>query len=82
MKKGPSAEKCSWVGQRPSSFNKPRWSKKAEAELTKKAVNAYVAGFEDAFAQVACAHTEMDASPFVASNNVVDGQIVPRAPPS
>jgi len=56
--------------------------KKAEAELTEDVIDAYVAGFEDALAQVACAHPEMDAFPFATSNRVVDGQIVPRAPPS
>jgi len=56
--------------------------KKVEAELTEDVVDACVAGFEDALAQVACAYPEMDASPFAASNRVVDGQIIPRAPPS
>jgi len=56
-----------------------------EAELTQQAENfkkAEVELIEDALAQVACAHPEMDASPFATSNRVVDGQIVPRVPPS
>jgi len=56
--------------------------KKVEAELIEDAANAYAAGFEDFLAQVACTHPEMDASPFTTSNRVVDGQIVPRVPPS
>jgi len=42
--------------QQPENF------KKAEAELIEGAADAYAAGFEDALAQVACAHPEMDAS--------------------
>ena len=53
----------------------------AEAELTGDAVNAYDAGFEDALAQVACAHPEMDTSPFTASDRVVNRQIVSRILP-
>ena len=53
----------------------------AEAELTEDVVDAYDAGFEDALAQVACVHPEMDASPFAISNHVVNGQIVPRILP-
>ena len=56
--------------------------KKTEAELIKDAVDIYTTGFEDALAQVACVHPEMDTSPFTTSNRVVDGQVVPRAPPS
>jgi len=56
--------------------------KKTEAELIEDAADAYAAGFEDALAQVACVHPEMDTSPFAMSNRVVDGQVVPRAPPS
>ena len=54
--------------------------KKVEVELTEDVVDAYAARFEDALAQVACTHPEMDASPFATSNRVVDRQIVPRAP--
>jgi len=56
--------------------------KKTEAELIEDAANAYATGFEDALAQVACVHPEMDTSPFATSNWVVDGQLVPRAPSS
>ena len=56
--------------------------KKTEAELIEDAADAYAAGFEDALAQVACVHPKMDTSPFATSNRVVDGQVVPRAPPS
>ena len=47
--------------------------KKTEVELIEDAVDAYAAGFEDALAQVACAHPEMNALPFTTSNHVVDG---------
>jgi len=53
----------------------------AEAEMTGDDVDVYDAGFEDAFAQVACVHPEMDASPFAVSNRIVNGQIVPRILP-
>ena len=56
--------------------------KKIEAELIEDVVGAYAIGFEDALAQFACVHLKMDTSPFVTSNRVVDGQVVPRAPPS
>jgi len=56
--------------------------KRTKANLIEDVADAYVAGFEDALAQVACAHPEMDASSFATSNRVVDGQIVRRAPPS
>jgi len=75
LKKGSSIEKCSWVEWRPNSFNKLR------AELTEDVVDAYDMGFEDALAQVACLHPEMDASPFVVLIRVVNGQIVPRILP-
>jgi len=52
--------------------------KKAKAELLDDAADAYAAGFEDALAQVACKHPEMDISPFATANHIVDGQIVPR----
>ena len=53
----------------------------AEIELTRDAIDAYDAGFEDALTQVSCVHPEMDASPFAVSNRVVNGQIVPRILP-
>jgi len=56
--------------------------KQVEAELIEDAADAYAAGSEDTLTQDSCAHLEMDASPFATSNQVVDGQIVPRAPPS
>jgi len=56
--------------------------KKTKAELIEDAADAYAVRFEDALAQVACVHPEMDTSPFVTSNQVADGQIVARAPPS
>ena len=37
--------------------------KKTEAELIEDVTDAYGAGFEDALAQVACVHPEMDISP-------------------
>jgi len=51
--------------------------KKTQAELIEDAADAYGAGFEDALAQVACVHPEMDLSPFAASKRVVDGQFAP-----
>jgi len=53
---------------------------RAKVELIDDAVDAYAPGFEDALAQVACKHPQMDASPFATSNHVVDGQIMPRRP--
>jgi len=53
---------------------------RAKEELIGDAADAYAAGFEDALAQVACKHPEMDVSPFATSNHVVDGQIVSRRP--
>ena len=52
--------------------------KKTEAELIEDVVDAYAAGFEDAIAQVACVHPEMNTSPFATSNRVVDGQLTPK----
>ena len=54
--------------------------KKIEAELIEDATDAYAAGFEDALAQVACVHPEMDTSPVATSNRVVDGQLAPKVP--
>jgi len=51
---------------------------KTEVELIEDAADAYGAGFEDALAQVACVHPEMDLSPFASSKRVVDGQLAPR----
>jgi len=53
---------------------------KAKTGLIDNVVDAYAVGFEDALAQVACKHPEMDVSPFAMSNGVVDGQIVSRRP--
>jgi len=47
--------------------------KKTEAELIEDVVDAYGAEFEEALAQVADVHPEMDISPFAASKRVVDG---------
>ena len=55
--------------------------KEAKAELTGDVLDAYDAGFEDALAQVACAHPGMDITPFTVSNRVENGQIVPRVLP-
>jgi len=49
--------------------------KPTEVELIKDAADTYAAGFEDALAQVACVHPEMDISPFATSNRVVEGQL-------
>jgi len=54
---------------------------KAEAEMTGDVLDTHDAGFEDALAQVACAHPEMDTTPFTVSNRVANGQIVPRVLP-
>jgi len=67
---------------RPKLIQQAENFKKTEAKLIEDAVDSYIAGFENALAQVACAHPEVDVSPFATSNDVVDGQIVPRAPPS
>jgi len=52
--------------------------KKTKEELTNDVVNAYGEGFQDAMAQFACVHPEVDLSPFAESKWVVDGQLVPR----
>ena len=49
-----------------------------EAKLTNDVADMYGVGFEDAIAQVACVHPEMDLSPFAVSMRVVDGQLMPR----
>ena len=54
--------------------------KKTEAELIEDTADAYGAGFEDALAQVAYVHPEMDTSPFATSKRVVDGWLAPRIP--
>ena len=52
--------------------------KKTEEELTNDAPNAYSEGFQDAIAQFACVHPEVDLTPFGESKCVVDGKLVPR----
>jgi len=52
--------------------------KQTEEELTTDAANAYGAEFEDAMAQVACVHPEMDLSPFEVTKRVVDRQLVAK----
>jgi len=51
---------------------------KIEVELTEDAVDTYGAGFEDALAQIACVHPEIDLSPFVMTKRVIDWQLAPR----
>ena len=51
--------------------------KKTKAELVEDAADAYGAGFEDALAQVACVHPELDVSPFAMSKSVIDGHSRP-----
>jgi len=46
---------------------------KTEAKLMEDVVDAYEAGFEDALAQVAYVHPELDISPSAVSKRVVDG---------
>jgi len=53
-----------------------------DAELLEDVVDAYGGGFEDALAQIACVHPELNLTPFTALKRVVDGQLVPIAPPS
>ena len=45
-------------------LQQPKRFEEAEAELTGDVVDAYDTGFENALAQVACVHLEVDASPF------------------
>jgi len=52
--------------------------RRTEEELTNDATEAYGEGFQDAVAQLACAHPEVDLTLFGESKCVVDGQIVPR----
>ena len=56
--------------------------KKVEAELLEDVTDAYGGGFKDALAQIACVHPELDLTTFSALKRVVDGQLVPIAPPS
>ena len=52
--------------------------KKTKEELTNDVADAYGEGFQDAIAQFACVHPEVDLAPFSESKYVVDGQLVPR----
>ena len=52
--------------------------KKTKEDLTNNVADAYDEGFQDAMAQFACRHHEVDLSPFAESKWVVDGQLVPR----
>jgi len=47
-------------------------------ELLNDTADAYGAGFEDAMAQVACAHPKVDLSQTGLTNRVVDGQLVAK----
>jgi len=47
-----------------------------KTELTNNVADAYVAGFEDAMAQVAYAHPGVDLSQTGLSRKIVDGQLV------
>ena len=57
-------------------------AKKTEAEIIEDAADAYGWGFEDALAQVACVHPELDLTPCTVVMQVVDGQLMLRAHPS
>jgi len=48
--------------------------KETEEELTNDAADAYGAGFEDAMAQVACVHPEMDLSHLRSRNGLLMGK--------
>ena len=50
--------------------------KKIEEELTNDVVDAYGEGFQDAIAQFACVHPEVDLTPYDESKCVVDAQLV------
>jgi len=52
--------------------------RKTEEELTNDVTAAYGEGFQDAIAQFACVHPEVDLTPFGESKCVVDGQLVLR----
>ena len=52
--------------------------KKTEEELNNDVVDAYGEGFQDAMAQFAWVHPEVDLSPFAESKCVVDRQLVPK----
>jgi len=52
--------------------------KKTAEELNNDTVDAYGEGFQDAMAQFACVHPEVDLSLFTKSKWVVDGQLVPK----
>jgi len=65
----------------PELLQQAKRFKEAKAELIGVAVEAYDARFEDALAQVVCAHPEMNFSHFAASNRVVNEQIVSKILP-
>jgi len=81
LKEAAEASKAKMAGLEKRSINREVQLGEVEAELIGDVVDAYDVGFEDALAQVAYVHPEMDASPFAVSNRVVNGQIVPRILP-
>ena len=54
---------------------------KTEAELLEDAADAYGGGFEDALAQIAYVHLELDLTTFFALKRIVDRLFVSIAPP-
>ena len=69
---GGLAEKTASLAETIESF------KKTEKELTNDVADAYGEGFQDAIAQFAYVHPEVDLTPFGESKCVVDGQLVLR----
>ena len=68
--KGELAEKTESLAGAIESF------RRTEEELTNDAAEAYGEGFQDAVAQFACAHPEVDLTLFGESKCVMDGQIM------
>jgi len=60
------------LGEKVESF------KKTEEELTNDVADGYGERFQDAIAQFACVHPEVDLTRFGESKCVVDGQLVLR----
>jgi len=65
------------LGQLEGEFvRKDELFNQTKEELTNDVTDSYAIGFEDAMAQVVCAHPEVDLSQTDLSKKIVDGQLV------
>jgi len=55
---------------------KDEFFQQTKDELTSDVVDSYVAGFEDAMAQIACVHPGVDFSQIGLNKTIADGQLV------